>query len=184
MIHTGGWYLCAMKPWLLLALAACASHDAVAGPDLSRVPKLAVSSPAFATGGEIPMEHTCEGADTAPAITWSGAPATAKSFAIVVDDPDAPDPKAPKTDWTHWVRSGIPAGATSPAGGVDGKNDWGTTGWRGPCPPIGRHRYFFTVYALDAKIGAPGMTKAELEQAIAGHVVAAGKLMGTYQKAK
>ena len=106
-------------------------------------------------------------------------------------DPDAPDPKAPKRVWVHWVRSQIPATTTSFADsrgaanpGTDGKNDWGTPGWRGPCPPIGRHRYVFSVYALDADLGAAGMTKAELVKAIAGHVVAAGRLVGTYQKQK
>lgn len=171
-------------PFLLL----CATCDAVAGGDpaldVTGLPKLAVTSPAFGNNGEIPTEYTCEGSDAVPALAWSGAPATTKSFALVVDDPDAPDPKAPKRVWVHWVRVRIPPTASSASAGVDGKNDWGTPGWRGPCPPIGRHRYMFTVYALDAELGAAGMTKAELFAAIRGHVVAAGQLVGMYQKKK
>jgi len=179
-------------PFVLLLCATCGHQDAVAGGgstlDVSGLPKLAVTSPAFANGAEIPTQYTCEGSDAVPVLAWSGAPATTKSFALVVDDPDAPDPKAPKRVWVHWVRSRIPATTTSlpedSTAGLDGKNDWGTPGWRGPCPPIGRHRYMFTVYALDAELGGAGMTKAELVAAIRGHVVAAGQLVGTYQKKK
>lgn len=178
---------------IVLLACACGHQDAAAEPslDVSKLPKLAVTSPAFRDGAAIPAEYTCEGSGASPALAWAGAPATTKSFALIVDDPDAPDPKAPKRVWVHWVRSQIPATTTSFADsrgaanpGTDGKNDWGTPGWRGPCPPIGRHRYVFSVYALDADLGAAGMTKAELVKAIAGHVVAAGRLVGTYQKQK
>jgi Raf kinase inhibitor-like YbhB/YbcL family protein len=149
--------------------------------------KLVVTSPAFAANGEIPTEHTCEGADTPPPITWSGAPPGTKSFALVVDDPDAPDPAAPKRTWVHYVVTNIPASAS----GIDsdhpeaivGPNDWGKRAWGGPCPPIGRHRYFFKVYALDTTFDKP-MTKAELEAAMTGHILAKGALIGTYQQKK
>jgi Raf kinase inhibitor-like YbhB/YbcL family protein len=144
----------------------------------------------FSQGGEIPARHTCEGDDSAPGLTWSGAPPGVKSFALIVDDPDAPDPKAPKRTWVHWVAydlpasaAALPAGGALPAGARDGKNDWGRTGYGGPCPPIGRHRYFFKLYALDTTLGDRGaITKAQLEQAMQGHVLAKAELMGTYQK--
>jgi Raf kinase inhibitor-like YbhB/YbcL family protein len=154
---------------------------------------LTVKSPAFAAGSEIPTVHTCEGRDASPALGWSGVPAGAKSLALVVDDPDAPDPKAPKTTWVHWVLYDLPPGTTALAEGVrtlppgtrEGLNDWKRTGYGGPCPPIGRHRYFFKVYALDRTLGDLGTpTKARLEQAMEGHVLARGELMGTYQKKK
>jgi len=173
-----------------LILVACGHQNPEAAPAAGTA-KLAVTSPAFAANAEIPTEHTCEGGDTAPPLAWSGAPAATKSFALIVDDPDAPDPAKPQRTWVHWVVARIPATTTTladsrsratPGRGLDGKNDWGTVGWRGPCPPIGRHRYFFKVYALDAEIGEAGMTKAELLEAIKGHVVGQGEIVGTYQK--
>lgn len=156
---------------------------------------MVISSPSFAPGGEIPAVHTCEGKDSSPALAWSGVPAQAKSLALVVDDPDAPDPRAPRMTWVHWVLYGISPAATGlpeavaeralPPGTRQGTNDWKRTGYGGPCPPIGRHRYFFKLYALDAvlpDLGKP--TKAALEQAMEGHVLARAELMGTYQKRK
>ena len=151
---------------------------------------LSLSSTAFADGAAIPKRHTCEGSDVAPPLAWTGAPAGTKSFALIVDDPDAPDPKAPKRTWVHWVLYDIPASATGlpeggalPAGTREGKNDWGRTGYGGPCPPIGRHRYFHKLYALDAVLGDLGTpTKAALENAMKGHVLAEGRIMGTYEK--
>jgi Raf kinase inhibitor-like YbhB/YbcL family protein len=154
---------------------------------------LTIRSAAFADGDEIPVRYTCEGADASPPLDWSGAPARTKSFALVVDDPDAPDPAAPKMTWVHWVlydmppsAGGLPEGvATSalPAGTRSGRNDWKRTSWGGPCPPIGRHRYFFKLYALDALLGDLGTpTKPRLEQAMKGHVLAEAQLMGTYEK--
>ncbi len=152
---------------------------------------LALTSPAFAPGGEIPAVHTCEGKDLSPALEWSGLPAGAKSLALVVDDPDAPDPKAPRMTWVHWVLYDIPPGATGlaegagslPAGTRQGRNDWRRTGYGGPCPPIGRHRYFFKLYALDRMLGDLGTPdKARLKKAMEGHVIARAELMGTYQK--
>ena len=154
---------------------------------------LIVKSSAFTDGQEIPRRHTCEGEDVSPPLAWSGAPAGTKTFALIVDDPDAPDPKAPQMTWVHWVLYNLPATAAAlpegvkpaalPAGTREGKNDWKRTGYGGPCPPIGRHRYFHKLYALDAALadlGTPG--KAELEHAMKGHVLARAELVGTYQK--
>ncbi len=154
---------------------------------------LKITSPSFADGTVIPSQFTCEGKDLSPALEWSGAPEKTKSFALIVDDPDAPDPKAPKMTWVHWVLYDIPAGAKglpenaghAPGGARDGKNDWKRTGWGGPCPPIGSHRYFFKLYALDTLLGDKGpLTKPELEKALEGHTLAKAQLMGTYQKGK
>lgn len=154
---------------------------------------LSITSTAFAPNGEIPRRFTCEGEDLSPPLAWTGAPAGTKSFALVVDDPDAPDPAAPKTTWVHWILYDLPADATGlaegvapaalPAGTREGVNDWHRTGWGGPCPPIGRHRYFFKLYALDAVLGDLGRpTKSALEKAMAGHVLARAERVGTYQK--
>jgi Raf kinase inhibitor-like YbhB/YbcL family protein len=153
---------------------------------------LTLTSPAFEDGGAIPKRHTCEGQDVAPALAWTGVPEGTKSLALVVDDPDAPDPKAPKRTWVHWVAydipptaTGIPEGGALPAGARDGTNDWGRAGYGGPCPPIGRHRYFHKLYALDRSIGDLGRPRKDaLEKAMAGHVLAQCVLMGTYVKAR
>jgi Raf kinase inhibitor-like YbhB/YbcL family protein len=153
----------------------------------------ALRSAVFTDGAEIPIQYTCEGADRSPPLSWAGVPAGTKALALVVDDPDAPDPKAPKMTWVHWVLYDLPADATAlgeavardalPPGTRHGVNDWKRTGWGGPCPPIGRHRYFFKLYALDAPLGDLGTpTKAKLEAAMKGHVLAETKLMGTYEK--
>ena len=154
---------------------------------------LVLSSSAFAPGGEIASLHTCEGEDVSPALTWSGVPESAESLVLIVDDPDAPDPKAPRMTWVHWVLYNIPMTATGllegiaadklPPGTREGQNDWKRTGYGGPCPPIGRHRYFHKLYALDTvlpDLGTP--TKAQVEKAMEGHVLAKAELMGTYQK--
>ncbi|MCZ7566953.1 MAG: YbhB/YbcL family Raf kinase inhibitor-like protein [Burkholderiales bacterium] len=152
---------------------------------------LALSSPAFAHGGEIPRKHTCEGQDVSPPLAWASVPASAKSLVLIVDDPDAPDPAAPKTTWVHWVLYDVPPAATGLAEGVrrlpmgtrEGVNDWKRTGYGGPCPPIGRHRYCHKLYALDAALGDLGQpSKAQLEAAMKGHVLAQTELIGTYQK--
>lgn len=155
---------------------------------------LTVSSTAFPAGGAIPARYTCEGSDRSPPLAWSGAPEGTAALALVVDDPDAPDPAAPTRVWVHWVLYNLPPGAAGlpegvaptalPAGTREGRNDWSRTGYGGPCPPVGRHRYFFKLYALDAvlpDLGTP--TKTQLEAAMAGHVLAAAELVGTYQKA-
>jgi hypothetical protein len=150
-----------------------------------------LSSPAFGPHGEIPTRHTCEGDDIAPALQWSGVPAGTRSLALIVDDPDAPDPAAPQRTWVHWVLCDIPpsagglpeGGRPLPSGTREGRNDWHRTGWGGPCPPVGRHRYFFKLYALDTTLQDLGHpTKAELERAMRGHVLAHAELVGTYQK--
>ena len=160
---------------------------------MSAVLALVLMSSQFTPGGAIPAAHTCQGADRAPALHWSGVPANARSLALVVDDPDAPDPRAPKMTWVHWVlydlpptAHSLPEGATRatlPPGTREGRNDWNQPGWRGPCPPIGRHRYVFKLYALDTVL--PDLKqpdKATLERAMKGHVIAEGQLIGTYEK--
>lgn len=153
---------------------------------------LRLTSPAFTDGGEMPRHLTCQGADLSPALHWSGAPTGTKSFALIVDDPDAPDPAAPLMTWVHWVlfnlapdMTSLPEGASTslPPGIGVGLNDWKRTDYGGPCPPIGRHRYFHKLYALDTMLpdlGTP--TKADLEAAMAGHILAEATLVGTYQK--
>lgn len=151
---------------------------------------LILKSPAFSHNGAIPREYTCDADDTAPALEWSGAPGTTRSFALIVDDPDAPDPKAPKMTYVHWVlydipvsASGLPKGGNTPAGARDGKNDWKRTGYGGPCPPIGRHRYYFKLYALDTLMGdLNSPTKDALLKAIQFHILAQAELIGTYER--
>lgn len=156
---------------------------------------LKVTSSAFTQGGAIPPQYTCEGRNVSPPLSWSGLPNNAKSLALIVDDPDAPDPAKPQRVYVHWVVYNISSQTTSFAenasksamvsGAVQGKNDWGKTEYGGPCPPIGRHRYFFKLYALDTTLtGLNDATKADLERAMKGHIVDSGELMGTYQKAK
>jgi len=177
---------------LLGALPECARAEGAAeGAEEETAMKL--TSTAFEAGAAIPAKYTCEGADVSPALAWSDAPTATKSFALIVEDPDAPDPAAPKMTWVHWVLFNVPATAAAlpegasrepPAGAVDGRNDWKRAGWGGPCPPIGRHRYFFRLYALDAPLELTAPTAKELRRAMEGHVLATSELMGTYQKAR
>jgi Raf kinase inhibitor-like YbhB/YbcL family protein len=151
---------------------------------------LTLSSPAFPANGAIPATYTCDGDNTPPPLAWTGAPEGTRSFALIVDDPDAPDPKAPKRTFVHWLlydipptASGLAAGAAPPAGAKAGTNDKQQRGYTGPCPPIGRHRYFFKLYALDtmlSELGTP--TKEALERAMHGHVRAQAELIGTYER--
>ena len=149
-----------------------------------------LESPAFAQGAEIPRKYTCEGDDSAPALLFRNLPDATKGLALIVDDPDAPDPQAPRMTWVHWVlfdvppvAGGLPEGGKPLPGGIgEGLNDWKRTGYGGPCPPIGRHRYFFKLYALDTLLGLARPTKKELEAAMQGHVLARAELMGTYAK--
>ncbi|HEX7600363.1 MAG TPA: YbhB/YbcL family Raf kinase inhibitor-like protein [Polyangiaceae bacterium] len=150
---------------------------------------LRLRSPSFEHETDIPSKHTCEGADVSPPLAWAGVPQGTKSLALIVDDPDAPDPSAPKTVWVHWVVYGIPAdvsalteGGPLPAGAHEGRNDWKAVGYRGPCPPIGRHRYFHKLYALDTVLELGQPDKAALEAAMKGHILAQGTLIGTYAK--
>jgi len=152
-----------------------------------------ITSPAFNHNGEIPVRHTCDGEDCSPALAWAGLPQGTKSLALIVDDPDAPDPAAPKMTYVHWVlynippaAAGLPEGVAAddlPAGTQQGLNDWRRSGYGGPCPPIGRHRYFHKLYALDAvlpELNTP--TKAHLEAAMQGHILGQAELVGTYQR--
>jgi Raf kinase inhibitor-like YbhB/YbcL family protein len=154
-----------------------------------------LTSSSFEQGGGIPSAHTCQGQDLSPPLAWSGVPPGTQSFALIVDDPDAPDPAAPKMTWVHWVLYNLPASLTGlkeavirsdlPAGTLEGQNDWKRTGYGGPCPPIGRHRYFHKLYALDTVLSDLGRpTKATLEQAMKGHVLGEAVLMGTYEKGR
>ncbi|HKT31091.1 MAG TPA: YbhB/YbcL family Raf kinase inhibitor-like protein [Gammaproteobacteria bacterium] len=153
--------------------------------------KFQISSSAYADNGAIPARFTCDGADISPPLAWSGAPAGTKSFAFIMDDPDAPDPAAPKVTWVHWVLYDIPVDVHGlqeggslhlPAGTREGMNGWKRTGYGGPCPPIGRHRYFQKLYALDTVL--PDLrrpAKDALLAAMRGHVLAETQLIGTYQ---
>jgi len=153
-------------------------------------PTMNLSSSAFRHQGEIPARHTCDGENTPPALAWGEAPAGTRSFVLVVDDPDAPDPRHPRQTWVHWLLynlpadcTGLPEGQPLPAGARLGRNDWNAAGYGGPCPPIGRHRYFHKLYALDTVL--PDLkhpTKSQLEQAMKGHILIQAELVGTYER--
>jgi len=154
---------------------------------------LVLTSPAFEDGGPIPTKYTCDGDDVVPPLEWGGMPPGTRSLALIVDDPDAPDPAAPKRTWVHWVVYDIPPTATEiaeghggaglPAGSKEGINDWKRTAFGGPCPPIGRHRYFHKLYALDVELNdLKTPTKADLEAAMRGHILASAQLVGTYER--
>jgi len=153
---------------------------------------LSITSSAFGHEESIPARYTCEGENVSPPLSFSNVPQQTKSLVLIVDDPDAPDPAAPKMTWVHWMIYNIPPyvggveeNAGSPIGGgaLEGENSWKHTAYGGPCPPIGRHRYFFKLYALDTML--PDLhhpSETELEHAMKGHVVAHATLIGTYQK--
>jgi Raf kinase inhibitor-like YbhB/YbcL family protein len=160
---------------------------------LDLIMALSLSSPVFNHNGSIPKLYTCQGKDISPALSWSGLPERTKAIALIVDDPDAPDPAAPKRTWVHWVLYNIPPTATGlpeavnatglPSGTRQGRNDWDRTGYGGPCPPIGRHRYFHKLYALDVVLqDLKQPTKATLLEAMKGHILEQAELVGTYQK--
>ena len=155
----------------------------------SRAASMQVTSTAFKEGQPIPRPYTCDGVNISPPLEWNGAPKSAKTIAIIADDPDAPS-----GTWVHWVVYNLPAEniglvenlpATEDlkAGGFQGKNDFQKIGYGGPCPPSGTHRYFFKVYALDNELPLKGgATKSDVEKAMQGHIVAQAQLMGTYQR--
>ncbi len=177
-------------------IVAAAAVPAGAGTDFPRggdTMALELRSPAFEPNGEIPVRYTCDGQDVSPPLEWSGVPEGTKSLVLIVDDPDAPDPAAPRMTWVHWVLYNIPPSATGlpegvrppdlPPGTRQGLNDWKRTGYGGPCPPIGRHRYFHKLYALSEvlpDLGTP--TKAELLRAMEGKILDQAELVGTYQR--
>lgn len=169
---------------IAMPLAGAAKEDAA---------MLKLTSTAIRQDQPIPKKYTCEGSDTSPPLSWSGAPDGTRSLALILDDPDAPDPKAPKITWVHWVLYNIPATATSlaegassgslPQGAIEGQNNFKRASYGGPCPPVGRHRYFHKLYALDIVLPADkSYDKSALEAAMKGHVLAHAELMGTYQK--
>lgn len=156
---------------------------------------MVLTSTAFIHNGEIPLSYTCDGKDVPPPLAWKDVPEATKSLVLIVDDPDAPDPKAPKMTWVHWVLYNIPSNVDSlqeaimsdrlPSGTLEGLNDWKRTGYGGPCPPIGRHRYFHKLYALDGvllNLNSP--TKAKLETKMTGHIITNAELVGTYERTK
>lgn len=155
---------------------------------------LVLKSDAFQDGDPIPRRFTCEGADRSPPLSWDQLPPGTESLVLIVDDPDAPDPAAPRMVWDHWVLynlpptcSGLTDGASDqglPEGTGEGINSWGRTGYGGPCPPVGRHRYFHRLYALDTRLpselGTP--TKDDLLLAMEEHILAHAELVGTFDK--
>lgn len=154
---------------------------------------LHLASSVFRDGGEIPARYTCEGQNISPPLAWSGAPSATRSFVLIVDDPDAPDPQAPRRVWVHWVLYNMPASvdhlaegvSALPPGAITGITDFQRTGYGGPCPPIGRHRYFFKLYALDTLLLEHGpASKLQIEHAMVGHILAQAQLLGTYLKHK
>jgi len=153
---------------------------------------MTLSSPAFQQSDIIPSKYTCEGQDVSPPLAWEGVPNGTKSLVLIIEDPDAPDPKAPKVVWVHWVVYNMPPSTESlpenvgkarlPQGALLGLNDFKKTEYGGPCPPIGRHRYFHKLYALDITLDLRGATRSQIERAMQGHVLANAELIGTYQK--
>ncbi|QDV35613.1 YbhB/YbcL family Raf kinase inhibitor-like protein [Tautonia plasticadhaerens] len=185
---------------ITLALPSCGGRDeAEVAPPMEGTPMtIRLESSAFEEGADIPRRYTCDGEDISPPLSWSGVPDSARSLVLICDDPDAP-----RGTWTHWVLYDLPPGASGlpeglPAdeavrfasGGSDhdarqGKNDFRKAGYGGPCPPSGTHRYFFRLYALDTTTGlGPGASRRPVEQAMQGHVLAQGQLMGRYTRGR
>jgi Raf kinase inhibitor-like YbhB/YbcL family protein len=180
---------------LMMFVAGCAKQPAAPTQNLASTPApqgtptIKLTSSAFKEGEPIPRQYTCGGVNVSPPLEWSGVPKAAQTLAIIADDPDAP-----AGTWVHWVVYNLPADTIGivenlpqdgnlKAGGFQGKNDFEKIGYGGPCPPSGTHRYFFKIYALETELPLKaGATKAEVEQAMAGHVLLQGQLMGTYRK--
>jgi len=176
-----------------LALAGCSNRSTQPVNNGNATPKeemkMKISSAAFQNGGPIPSKYTCDGANVSPPLQWSGLPQNAKTVVLICDDPDAPA----KT-WVHWVVYDLPANVTTlpeavpaverpPVGGKQGKNDFGKTGYGGPCPPGGTHRYFFKLYAIDTETSLePATSKDQVLKAIEGHILAQGEFIGTYKR--
>jgi len=174
---------------LCAAQAGNGASNVAPGQGTQSMP-FSISSSSFSNGGDIPKKFTCEDSDVSPDLRWTDPPAGTQSFALIVDDPDAPAGR-----WTHWVLFDLPGQATTlaedrpkieeiPGGGRQGRNDFRKIGYGGPCPPVGKpHRYFFKLYALDTKLNLKaGVSEAEVEQAMKGHVLAQAELMGKYKR--
>jgi len=179
------------EPARVMNLLLTAALFAVSALSYAGDERLSLSSRAFTSMATIPSKYTCDGDDVSPSLSWSAVPSSTRSLALIVDDPDAPDPEAPTMTWVHWVLYNLPGGSGAlqeavsqeslPAGTLEGRNDWQRTGYGGPCPPVGRHRYYFKLYALDTVL--PDLrhpSKAELLHALEGHVLAEARLIGTY----
>lgn len=154
---------------------------------------MTLKSSAFAPQTQIPTRFTCDGPDISPALNWFDIPQNTKSLVLIVDDPDVPIPAMPIITWVHWLLYNIPPTISElpenimqkdlPTGTLQGKNDWKQKGYKGPCPPFGRHRYFFKLYALDTELPDLNLpNKTSLEKAMAGHIIDQVQLIGTYQR--
>lgn len=180
---------------MLVLLGGCGSRSKQAesaADRLGSVPEssLAIKSLVFSPNNPIPAKYTCEGDDVSPPLQWSGVPEGTESFALIIDDPDAPDPAKPERVWVHWVVFNIPANVTElgegaatslPPGTRTGRTDMNKPGYGGPCPMVGRHRYFIKLYALDRKLDLEQPTRTQLEEAMASHVLGAAEMIGTYK---
>ena len=164
-------------------------------PTLQRPGGFALSSTSFSAGGDIPQRLTCDGLDTSPALAWADVPEGTKSLALVVVDPDAPDPARPRMTWVHWVAYDLPpetrslnegaSGSGMPTGSRVGSNDFRNTGYGGPCPAVGKHRYIHTLYALDTTLGDQGpLARVPLGKAMEGHILGEASITGLYERAK
>lgn len=179
--------------WFTMLVGTSQADTTLSQNNTENTMALTLTSPAFAHNGLIPAQFTCDSQDLSPALAWSDIPEGTKSLVLIVDDPDAPDPAAPQMTWVHWVLYNIPpqvaglaegiAPAQLPAGILEGINDWKRTGYGGPCPPIGVHRYFHKLYALDTVL--PDLkqpTKTQLEKSMQGHILGHVELVGRYQR--
>ena len=181
-----------MKNWCFL-ITQMVLFSMIISANAEEVKNMQLTSPSFENNKSMAKKFTCDGEDISPALKWSDVPEAAKSLALIVDDPDAPDPANPRMTWVHWVLYNIPVTVSSlpervkdkdlPPGTLQGLNDWKKTGYGGPCPPIGQHRYFYKLYALDMVL--PDLahpTKAKLEKAMEGHILSRAELIGLYQR--
>ena len=182
-----------MKSWCFILLKLVLLSIIISANAQEVNTAMQLTSQSFANQNVMAKKFTCDGEDISPALEWSDVPEETKSFALIVDDPDAPDPANPKMTWVHWILYNIPTTVRSlpegvkdrdlPKGTFQGLNDWKKTGYGGPCPPIGKHRYFHKLYALN--IILPDLTrptKAKLEEAIEGHILYKAELIGLYQR--
>jgi len=182
-LRQAAWGVAAGLLLLVAALPGCRNS-------IARGQKMNLTSTSFHDGSRIPVKYTCSGANLSPQLAWSAPPAATVSLAMIVTDPDAP-----RGTWVHWVLYNLPAGTRAlperlpalgqlPDDALQGRNDFGEIGYGGPCPPPGSpHHYIFTLYALDAKLNLPvGATRAQVEAAMQGHILASGRLVGTYQR--